>query len=421
MNGRGDIDGILEGWFLDGPTQMPDRLFDAVLDQVERVPQRRLARLQLRFSDMSTSSRLLAAGAAAVLVIGVGVVALGRANEQGPGTPSPSSSASPTSSTDPGSPVPAALYHTMLGAPRDTASVGLSSIIFTNDRFAYNESSLRSEASGVGGDEIRLISDSIAGGCQDGDEGRYSWAPTPGGTKFTFTLVSDECDARAAVLPGEWQRLACENTDNDCLGRLEAEHYSSHFVDPFVQDPNAWAPRFGALQYDVPDGWENTADYPEFYDLKRSEDPDGAGVFIVTDVVAISATEPCLDEPDPAVGRSVDELVAWLMQLDGVVASTPEPVTIGGLNGYRVDVSMDPAWTMTCPFSQGEPARPLFTDGSGGDFHWGLGPEIRERNYLLDSGNGWTMLIDIEAQGDAFDAFVDEADAVVNSMVFTAP
>ena len=44
-----DIERVLEAWFLDGPSHMPDRLFDAVLDRVERVPQRRLARLSLRF------------------------------------------------------------------------------------------------------------------------------------------------------------------------------------------------------------------------------------------------------------------------------------------------------------------------------------------------------------------------------------
>ena len=72
MNRHPDIDRTLEAFFLDGPSQMPDRLFQAVLDQVERVPQRRLTRLKLRFTDMSTTARWIAAGAAAVLVVGVG-------------------------------------------------------------------------------------------------------------------------------------------------------------------------------------------------------------------------------------------------------------------------------------------------------------------------------------------------------------
>ena len=221
-------------------------------------------------------------------------------------------------------------------------------------------------------------------------------------------------------MPGEWQRSACENPDNDCLGPLDSGRYSSVFVDPFVIGPEGWAPRFDAVSYEVPDGWANTGDWPGFYDMKRTADPEATGLFVVADVVAISSEDQCLDEPDPAVGRTAEELTSWLTALPGVVATEPEAVTIGGLSGYRVDVSMDPSWTATCPFSAGQPSRGLFTDSSGGDFHWGLGPETRQRNYLLDSADGRALLIDIEAQGDAtFDDLVDEATQVVESMVFT--
>ena len=50
MTRHRDIEPVLEAWFVDGPSEMPDRLFQAVFDQVERVPQRRLARLHLRFT-----------------------------------------------------------------------------------------------------------------------------------------------------------------------------------------------------------------------------------------------------------------------------------------------------------------------------------------------------------------------------------
>ena len=42
MNGQQDIERTLDAWFVDGPSVMPDRLFDAVLDQVERTGGNRL-------------------------------------------------------------------------------------------------------------------------------------------------------------------------------------------------------------------------------------------------------------------------------------------------------------------------------------------------------------------------------------------
>jgi hypothetical protein len=423
MSRQADIDQVLEAWFLDGPMEMPDRLFDGVLDRVERVPQRRLARLKLRFSDMSNTARLVAAGAAAVLVVGVGFAAFGRSPTTGPGaTPSASPSTSPSAPTD--GAVPEALQHLLYGpvrseppAPAGQERAGLE---LTATDFVYNQTLLRSTASATAPNEIHLVADTIQGGCQTGDEGTYRWSATPGGSKVTFELVDDACAARAAVVPGEWQRSACENADNDCIGPLEQGRYSSVFVDPFVIGPQGWVPRFDAVSYEVPDGWSNTADWPGFYDLKRRADPDGTGVYVVVDVVATSSAPDCPAEPDPSVGRSVDELVAWLTALPGVVASEPVPVTIGGLDGYRLDLSMDPAWTATCPFSQGQPTRPIFTDASAGDFHWALGPGTKERNYLLNSADGRALLIDIEAQdGGTFESLVDEATGVVESMVFT--
>ena len=423
MNRTGDIDGILEGWFLEGPMQMPDRLFDAVLDQVERVPQRRLARLQLRFTDMTPTARLLVAAGATILVLSIGVAAVGALQSRSstaPSAPTPSASQSaPTTGA-----VPEALQHRWLGAVRSEPPAppiqGVSALDITAEAFSHSDTFLPSSAAGTAADEITLVTETGRDGCKSGDEGTYRWATTPGGSKVTFTLVDDACAARAAVVPGEWLRSNCPLADDDCLGTLEAGRYSSQFVDPFLVNAPGWTPRFGAIEYTVPDGWMNAADWPAFYDLKRTNDPQGTGITLAVDVVALSSEDQCNTAADPAVGRSAEELANWLTTLPGVVATEPEAVTIGGLSGYRVDVSMDPSWTATCPFSEGQPTLGLWTDSAGTDFHWSLGPDTRQRNYLLDSADGRALLIDIEAHSDAaFDDLVDEATAVVESMVFT--
>ena len=38
-----DIERVLDQWFTEGPTQMPDRFLDGTLDRIDRAPQRRLA------------------------------------------------------------------------------------------------------------------------------------------------------------------------------------------------------------------------------------------------------------------------------------------------------------------------------------------------------------------------------------------
>ena len=55
-----DIERVLERWFTEGPTQMPDRLFEFV-DHIDRLPQRHRARLQTRFVAMNSTLRIAAA------------------------------------------------------------------------------------------------------------------------------------------------------------------------------------------------------------------------------------------------------------------------------------------------------------------------------------------------------------------------
>jgi len=73
-----DLDRVLEAWLHEGASEMPDRLFDSVIARIEHVPQRRLARIKLRFSAMSRSFRVAAATAAIVVVAVVGLAAFGR-------------------------------------------------------------------------------------------------------------------------------------------------------------------------------------------------------------------------------------------------------------------------------------------------------------------------------------------------------
>ena len=70
-----DIERVLDEFYAEGPSAMPDRLFLGVIDRIERVPQRRLALHVTRFATMNSNLRLAAAAAIVVALVGMGAFA----------------------------------------------------------------------------------------------------------------------------------------------------------------------------------------------------------------------------------------------------------------------------------------------------------------------------------------------------------
>jgi hypothetical protein len=301
MNGQRDIDRVLDAWFVDGPSAMPDRLFDAVLDQVERTPQQPLARLRLRLNDMTPGIRMMSAAAAALTVAVIGFALV--SNKPPPDV---GASPSPTAST-----------------------------------------------------------------------------PIPSPSLLAFERTSRQ-------------------------------------FDPFVGPGETQSPRAGALTFSTPAGWGNPEDFLTGFQLRAPGSGQEDGIWLWSDVVVVSEDDPCSDTPDPSVGDTAEAITNWLAEAPGLVASTPIAVSVGGLEGWRVDISMDPSWTQVCPFSEGKPFRGLFADHAVGDgFQWGLLADGHSRFYLLDLGDGRALLIDIGGATEAsFNALVNDATTVVESFEF---
>lgn len=435
MKRPGDIDGVLEAWLLDGPTAMPERLFEAVLDQVERVPQRRLARLQLRFTDMTTTARLLAAGAAAVLVVGAGFFALGRGPGPVPGVgPSPSAlaSESPRPATLPGSELPAALRHPYIGPLQTVEGVpqgDVSQIRFRLRSFSYHNGLnefLLSEAR-VEGDEIVLRSGTASTGCEEGDEGRYAFSVSPGETILTIEPGTDDCAPRSAVLPGTWQRIQCLNPSNGCLGVVEAGTYSSqYFVPavPAVPPGETFQADFGALVYTVPAGWANSDDWPSMYAIMRGPSYSAGGVNEGADTPdtitllarpSAASLDSCAEAAAAGVGTGRAALAAWLVAHPGLSVSERPSITIDGLQASVLDLAMADDWSETCDTENPFVAAPVFI----GDYHWALAKGDRMRVILLDLPAGTTVAITVDAEDPAtFDTLVAETMPIVETFDF---
>lgn len=98
MNEHTDIERVLEHWFDEGPSTMPDRVVTVVADRIDRQRQRRPWRLPWRPSTMHPTLKLGAGLAAVLLIALVGYQFLPRTGGVGipAATPSPSLAPTPT-------------------------------------------------------------------------------------------------------------------------------------------------------------------------------------------------------------------------------------------------------------------------------------------------------------------------------------
>jgi hypothetical protein len=102
-----DVTRIVRSWLDEGVTQLPDRVLDAVLDQVPTTPQRRALWPPWRFPSVNNTMKIALAVAAVVVlaIIGIGVL-LPKDNGVGPSvttpTPSPQVLPATTDQLEPG-------------------------------------------------------------------------------------------------------------------------------------------------------------------------------------------------------------------------------------------------------------------------------------------------------------------------------
>jgi hypothetical protein len=183
------------------------------------------------------------------------------------------------------------------------------------------------------------------------------------------------------------------------------------------------------ITYTVPDGWFNNQDIGGHFDLwpvntdvlsptysfdTLSGDTRAIGIF-----EGLAIPDGCEQQPDPSVDRTVGAMTQWLTSHPGLVTSQPEPVTIGGLEGVLIDVSLDPAWTQTCPWSQGQPVVQILVDGIPNGFAAGIDPGKPVRLYLLEHATG-VIVIDVSAsnRGPSIDDLAAMATPILENIHF---
>jgi hypothetical protein len=172
-----------------------------------------------------------------------------------------------------------------------------------------------------------------------------------------------------------------------------------------------------AVTYTVPAGWTNPVDSPYYYRIQPVA-TDVVGIHVFRDAVAASQAQDCPTTPEPGVGTTAAELVAWFGERPGLVVSDPVAVTTGGMRGFVVDISILEGWLASCPYAEGVPTVPLLVGQEPG-FRWTVAGSERLRMYVLDVPGGGTVIIDLDDfAGDLFEDFVEEASPIVASMQF---
>jgi hypothetical protein len=425
----------------------PDYLVD-LLGRTARTRQRPAWAFPGRWFPMQAlASRPALAGIAAaviVVVIGGGLY-LSRSDGSSIGGPSASPTPSPTTSptpsmspsTDP-TPIAQALRSTWVGAPRDIAAIperfryrfrlDAGFLDFPTDDFSVR--SILSFAEMTGSETIRFTSTTDKDGCAAGDVGDYSWSLSPAGTRLTLTLVDDGCATREAALPGDWFKVDCKNTDDGCMGLLEAGTVPSQYVGPRVGVGQPWQPNFGALSFTVPDGWANAEDWPAVYRLTPAGDyaaetasgaADGVyhGIWVQARPAATDVDATCSAKQRNDVPQTVEGLVGWITDQPALVAGPATPVSIGGHDGQYVDVTLAPDWTGHCD-PEGLPSVNLLTEsGNPTGWQWGIAQGERQRLVFLDLGQGDVILVALDSTyPDRWDGLVTASMPIIESMTF---
>lgn len=197
-----------------------------------------------------------------------------------------------------------------------------------------------------------------------------------------------------------------------CQGSLEPGEYRWAFSKP-------------TIDFEIPSpGW--TWYYSGNLRIVADTSPTIEGLYVAEGVYFLPqpaiASRDCEESTDPSVGRSVKDLAAWLEAARGLAVSDPTPVSVGGLDGVRLDIELDPAWRKTCFFSEGLPAVPLIFNGAKlGGYHLAIVPDQSMRWYILDSDDG-VIIVDIEdgPEGLSHDDLLEAATPIIESFAFSA-
>jgi hypothetical protein len=211
-------------------------------------------------------------------------------------------------------------------------------------------------------------------------------------TASTFEVVSTGTPVASQVV--------CLPSEPDCIGPLApGVHASANLLTP--------------VRFEVREGWSRTLDVPGSLNLETEMVPAGR-IAIVPDW-AIAIQSECSEDPEPGVGRTVDDLAQFVAEHPGLLATDPREASVGGLSGRTVDIARNADWSGPCPA-----AVSLFTHQStvGDPGWWDIEGDYAMRLYFLDGGEHVVTVHLETSDANSFEALLAAAMPIVESLEF---
>ena len=171
-------------------------------------------------------------------------------------------------------------------------------------------------------------------------------APVPTPTQAPTPVPTRSATPAPASSPTSVAITCDDGTTTACGGLLRAGTVSSVTFEPGVT-------------MTLPDGWTNSLDTARTYSLYPAS--HSFDLQLLSHLAIPVQNADCTAAAKPGAGNTVADWVDFITTHPGLVAGTPEPVTVGGHDGQRVQFRVAPDWTERCPDSLG-PAVVMFTD-----------------------------------------------------------
>lgn len=198
--------------------------------------------------------------------------------------------------------------------------------------------------------------------------------------------------------------VTCDNQvggSNSCAGPLSAGVHTSAVFQP-------------SLSFTVPAGWANRVDISRIYVLHYNFAP--AHAFQVISRVAIpDQSSDCTVSRRAGVGNAPSDWVTFLTSHPGLAVSTPEPVTIGGFEGFRLTLAVAASWALRCPNSIG-PAVVTMTSAAG-EAGWMQMLDDQHDTFTILDVAGQTVIIQVESGPEA--GVLDTLNTTFNPVIDT--
>jgi hypothetical protein len=164
------------------------------------------------------------------------------------------------------------------------------------------------------------------------------------------------------------------------------------------------------ITYVLPVGWTTDVDEAAEWRILPPGSTHAGAEDSTSDAIAIhvriaASAADCSGVPQPGIGQTPTAIATYWAQLPGLTTTVtapfaeatpvPQPVTVGGLTGVVLDISMAKSWTKPCPQSNGTPVVPLIVGLINTDLDHPIAAGWSIRAYLLGL-NGGTLAIEVQ-------------------------